>query len=163
MFKTLSTIHSSWHNNCYTQYKSLQSVSTWAIGSFIQCYLIHKHDYGRKCIQLVKTVITLAFEYRNVKLQKFWWMLLYPSCSQEVSLKATWLILLLLLIFLVSPSATTQSGSLSPLPTFSRTPLKCQPLQIFGLQHVCISVSTIKPPGSRSTLVSSSSCLTRVE
>ena len=162
MFKTLSTSHSCWQNNCYTQCKSLQSVSTWAIGTCIHCHLIHEHAYGRKCIQLVKTLTTLAFVYRNVKIHKFWWMLSYHSCSQEVSVKVIWLILLLLLVLLVPPSSTTQSGSLSALPTFSRTPLKCHLLQIVSLQHVCVSVSTIKPPEFRSTLVSSSSCLTRV-
>jgi hypothetical protein len=69
---------------------------------------------------------------QKVKLQKFWWMLLHPSCSQEVSVKVTWLILLLLLILLVPPSSTTQLESLSPLPTFSRTPLKCHLLQMLA-------------------------------
>jgi len=41
--------------------------------------------------------------------------------------------------------------------------LKCHLLQIVVLQHVCVSVSTIKPPEFEFTLVSSSSSLARVE
>lgn len=103
----------------------------------------------------------LSICIQKCKTTKFWWMLSYPSCSQEVSVKVISLILLLV-ILLVPLSCTTQPESLSPVPTFSRTPLKHHLLQIVSFQHVCVSVSTIKPPEFRSTLVSSSSCLTRV-
>ena len=98
---------------------------------------------------------------QKCKSTKHFWMVSYPSCSQEVSVKV--ICLICLFIFLLAPlSCTTQPESLSHVPTFSRASFKRLLLQIVTLQHVCVSVSTIKPPEFRSILVSSSSCLTRV-
>ena len=127
-------------DDCYTQHKSLQSVSTWAIGSFIHCHLVHdmtmagsacsckNNHYLSICIQECKTTKILVNAIISFLLPKSlsegYLINPPPSCP------------------LCSSELYNSVRVFVSLPTFSRTPLKYHLLQIVGL-HMYVFLSVL--------------------